>query len=632
MNPPLKSIVIGTAGHIDHGKTALVRALTGVDTDRLPEEKRRGITIDLGFASLEDQAADGTQLRISFIDVPGHANFISNMLAGTGGIDAVMLVIAADEGIKPQTQEHLAICSLLGVHRGLTVISKADAVDWERLEQVIGEVRAFLRGSFLDPNERKVIAVSAKTGEGLMELRHDLRDLAQDGGERKPDHLPRLPIDRAFVVKGFGTVVTGTLLGGSIRNGESVALEPGSRILRVRGLQTHGRSEERVSAGTRVALNLTGIEVSEIHRGQTIVPPETLWATKTIDAEVTLLPAVAALKHRALVHFHAFTADALAAVSLYSYDAAEAGTRRLMRLRLREPILLLPGDRFVLRQLSPAATIGGGRVLDAHPISRFKKAKCLAWLESVRDANRAEQLRLRVDRSGTQGLSMRGLIGETGLTRDAIAKSLDALVSCGKLVRISGNLFLTREACDTAKQVISARLEMKSGQDGIRLSELKSQTRLRGEVIESLIEWLSVERKLRRQGELVFPFSTELRPGTKDPLPSKIEAIYRSAGLASPSTSDVAAALGIQDEAMRQAMTLLLRDKSVIRMGSDPVYIHHHALDDLRSQLRALQGQTIDVARFKQMTGLSRKYAIPLLEYLDRERVTRKEGDRRLVL
>src|SRR5271170_2893843 len=267
MTQPLKSIVVGTAGHIDHGKTTLIRALTGVDTDRLPEEKRRGITIDLGFASLEDKAADGTPLRISFIDVPGHAHFIRNMLAGTGGIDAVMLVIAADQGIKPQTEEHLAICTLLGVRRGITVVSKTDAVDPARLDQVVDEVRAFLHGTFLHVSGSKLLLVSAKNGEGLAELRQELCALAMDMDVRRPDHLVRLPIDRIFVMKGFGTVVTGTLLSGSIGSGESVALEPGGgRTLRVRGLQTHGRSEDRVSAGSRVALNIARAEVSEISR------------------------------------------------------------------------------------------------------------------------------------------------------------------------------------------------------------------------------------------------------------------------------------------------------------------------------------------------------------------------------
>lgn len=634
VTPRLKSMVVGTAGHIDHGKTALIRALTGVDTDRLPEEKRRGITIDLGFASLEDKASDGTPLRISFVDVPGHANFIRNMLAGTGGIDAVMLVIAADEGIKPQTKEHLAICGLLGVRRGITVISKTDAVNPTRLDQVVGEVQAFLDGTFLEVGESKILPVSAKNGDGLVELRCELRGLAQNLDEAgRPDHLPRLPIDRAFVMKGFGTVVTGTLLSGSICSGDSIALEPGGRSARVRGIQTHGHSEERVSAGSRVALNIAGVEVSEINRGQTIVQPETLIATSTIDAEVKLLPGVAAMKHRARIHFHAYTSDTLASVSIYGSNSAEAATKRLMRLRLHRPILLLPGDRFVLRQLSPATTIGGGRVLDAQPIARLKTSKCIAWLESIRNASVEEQLRLRVDRCGIHGLSVGELIRETGLNQEAIIRSLNVLVNCGKLVRFSDNLFLTRNAVEDATQAILLRLEMKSNQEGVGLAELRSRTDVRGEVIEPLVERLAVEQRLRRRGEMVYPARTGPEVSAEDEhLHSKIEAVYKSAGLASPSTNEVARTLGIKDEELRRSMTTLLRDKLIVRMGTDPVYIHRHAVEELRQRIRDLRGQTIDVARFKQITGLSRKYAIPLLEYFDRERVTRKEGDRRLVL
>src|SRR5271154_987463 len=285
MTKAVKSVVIGTAGHIDHGKTTLVRALTGVDADRLPEEKRRGITIDLGFASLNAAAADHSPLRISFVDVPGHKLFIRNMLAGAGCIDAVLLVISAEEGVKPQTEEHLAICSLLGICRGLTVITKVDAVSPGRLEEVRAAIGAFLKGTFLDGSHASILPVSAQTGEGLDELRRELSSLAMRSTINNPDHLPRLPLDRAFVMKGFGTVVTGTLLSGEFRVGDSLTLEPGSRSVRVRGMQTHGRPEERAHAGSRVALNLAGIEVSEASRGQTLVAQETLTAVTTIDVE-----------------------------------------------------------------------------------------------------------------------------------------------------------------------------------------------------------------------------------------------------------------------------------------------------------------------------------------------------------
>jgi selenocysteine-specific elongation factor len=633
MTKPAKSIVIGTAGHIDHGKTMLVRALTGVDTDRLPEEKRRGITIDLGFAFLDVAGPDDSSWRISFVDVPGHSLFIRNMLAGAGCIDAVLLAISAEEGVKPQTEEHLAICTLLGVRRGLTVVTKADAVSPARLEQVCSEIQTFLSGTFLEKGHAGVIPVSVHTGQGLSELRRELLFLAMSATAHNPDHLPRLPLDRAFVMKGFGTVVTGTLLSGELHVGESLTLEPGNRNVRVRGMQTHGRPEERVEAGSRVALNLAGIEVAEVSRGQTLVPEETLTSTTTIDVDAMLLPESSVVKHRSKVHFHAFTSDTLATVSLYGHEAAEPGTRRLMRLKLQQPIVLMPGDHFVLRQCSPASTIGGGRVLDAHPLPNLRKAKCLAWLERFKDASPEEQLLLRVARRGIAGLTMRELMAETGLTREALERCTEPFVSSKHLLHIPGDMLLSNESAEIATSDISTRLKKDPKSDGLKRSELKSQTGLNAAILNFLIETLAREQKIRLQDERIYLVGSQ--PQGADPdlkQRSAIAAIYEAAGLSAPSSSEVAAQLGLKESEMRRLMTLLLRDKVLVKLGTDELYIHNGALERLRDQIRELRGQTLDVAGFKQLTGLSRKYAIPLLEYLDRERLTRKNGDKRLVL
>jgi selenocysteine-specific elongation factor len=631
MTKTVKSIVIGTAGHIDHGKTMLVRALTGVDTDRLPEEKRRGITIDLGFASLDALGPGDSSWRISFVDVPGHSLFIRNMLAGAGCIDAVLLVISAEEGVKQQTEEHLAICTLLGVRRGLTVVTKADAVSAARLEQVCSDVRTFLSDTFL--GESHVLAVSAHNGQGLKELRRELLSLAMSAAAHNPDHLPRLPLDRAFVMKGFGTVVTGTLLSGELHVGESLALEPGSRSVRVRGMQTHGRPEERVESGSRVALNLAGIEVSEVSRGQTLVSEGTLTSTTVIDVDAMLLPGSSAVKHRSRVHFHAFTSDTLATVSLYGYEAAEPGTRRLMRLRLQQSIVLVPGDHFVLRQCSPASTIGGGRVLDAHPLPNLRKAKYLTWLERFKDASPEEQLLLRVARRGIAGLTVRELMAETGLTREALERRAEPFVGSKHLLRISGNILLFNESAEIAINDISSRLKMGAKSDGLKRSELKSQTGLNAAVFEFLIDTLAREQKIRLQDERIYPAGSQSQYADPDlKQRSAIAAIYEAAGLAAPSSSEVAAKLGLNENEMRRLMTRLLRDKTLVKIGTDALYIHNGALERLRGRILELRGQTLDVADFKQLTGLSRKYAIPLLEYLDRERLTRKNGDKRLVL
>ncbi len=379
MSHPARTLVIATAGHIDHGKTTLVRALTGIDADRLPEEKRRGITIDLGFASMQMAQDDGPPLRISFVDVPGHSLFIRNMLAGAGCVPAVMLVIAADEGIKPQTIEHLAICELLGITRGLTAVTKTDTVSQDHLAQVLNNIGVFLQGTFLGAGDAPVLPVSAKTGEGLDALRAAFLELGARTHADRFDAPLRLPLDRAFVMKGFGTVVTGTLLSGTVHEGQSLILEPGDRNVRVRGLQTHGQSESSADAGTRVAVNLSGIDVAEVRRGQTLVAPGRFTAVDMIDAEVRLLPTAPPLKHRARVHFHAFTSEVMAGVSIYGYESLQPGAHGMVRLKLDEPVVLAPGDRFVLRHPAPVATIGGGRVLDCHPQPR-RKAETLAWL------------------------------------------------------------------------------------------------------------------------------------------------------------------------------------------------------------------------------------------------------------
>jgi len=636
MGVPHRSVVIGTAGHIDHGKTALIRALTGVDTDRLPEEKRRGITVDLGFAALDTIAPDGSPLRLSFIDVPGHALFVRNMLAGTGGIDAIMLVISAEEGVKPQTEEHLAICTMLGIDRGLTVITKTDAVSDARLDEVCQSVRQFLKHTFLDGGPMPIVPVSAHSGEGLEMLRQQLASIAAQVPRRDTHRMTRLPLDRAFVMKGFGTVVTGTLIAGDLKNGQPLAVEPGSRTVRVRGVQVHNRSEGRAEAGSRVALNLTGAEATALHRGDTLVEPSTITSVHTIDVEVTLLPGAREVKHRSSVHFHAFTSEAMATVSLYEYHAVAPGSTRLMRLSLSKPIVLLPGDRFVIRQSSPAMTIGGGRVLDAYPLENIRKARCMAWLVALKNAIADEQLLLRISRRGTDGVSMSQLVSETGTRPQRIAILLEPALQDGRLARISDHLLASRDAVEASCAVVMRTLENRmgaAGPDGLKRSELRSHCRLSIAMCDFILEKLSREEKLRLDGEFAFPFQFD--HGLLDNerrLLAAIAASYESGGLTPATAEETALKLGIDRVEMRRFMTLLLRDKTLVKLGSDAIYIHHGALEKLRTQIKALHGQVIDVARFKQLTGLSRKFAIPLLEYLDRERLTRRTGEHRIVL
>jgi selenocysteine-specific elongation factor len=624
------SIVIGTAGHIDHGKTTLVRALTGVDTDRLPEEKRRGITIDLGFASCELSTSNGSPLRISFVDVPGHSLFVRNMLAGAGCVPAVMLVVAANEGIMPQTVEHLAICDLLGISQGLTVITKADTVSASQLQEVTNSIERFLRGTFLSKDHAPVVPASAATGAGLEAVRAELLNLAMRTHLETSDALIRMPLDRSFVMKGFGTVVTGTLISGTIRDGETLHLQPDDRAVRVRGLQSHGESVPYAQPGSRVAVNLSGIDATQVRRGQTLVSPRTLSSVDSLDVEVRLLQTAPALRHRASIHFHAFTSQTMASASIYGYEAVQPGTLRLMRLRLAEPIVLVPGDRFVLRQPSPAGTIGGGRVLDAHPLPRQRKSFTQGWLEQLRAASPSTQLSLRVSRRNTTGITLDALSAETGLTLDAIRLQIGPAIESGDIHRISDNLLLSREAFLSAAREITTRLE--TG-ERVKASELRGQAALSHPVFDFVVNSLVNQKKVQLRDETVSIY--DAGAPNSNPESDRLAAIahaYQESGLAAPSVLELAQRFNIKETDIRRLITALQRDKTIVRMGSDDLFVHSAALSRLAAQLAPLRGSHLDVARFKQLTGLSRKYAIPLLEYLDRQRITLKQNDQRLIL
>jgi selenocysteine-specific elongation factor len=628
---PTRSIVVGTAGHIDHGKTALVRALTGIDTDRLPEEKRRGITIDLGFASLDVSAPDQTQLRISFVDVPGHALFIRNMLAGAGCVPAVILVIAADEGVMPQTREHLAICQLLGISDGFTVITKADLVSESQLATTCNQIAAFLDGTFLDPGTHAIIAASAHSGSGLDAVRAELTALALRARAAESGRPMRLPIDRTFVKKGFGTVVTGTLISGEVRTGENFVLEPGARHVRVRGLQAHGESEEAAFAGSRVAVNLSGIDAAEISRGQTLVAAGDFATTDAIDAEIILLDGAPPLKPRARVHLHIFTSEVMATVLPYGNEAVQPGATRLARIKLSSPVVLAPGDRFVLRQPLPAGTVGGGRVLDAHPL-HVRRVETQAWLEQIAPATPERQLLLRVHRRGVQGISFNALASEMGLTTAAARELASSGIESGDILVIaSANLI----SCDAFVRACDHLLShVKScGPAGLKRSELQTQTRLSAAVLAAVLDRLVAERQANLAQEVVTLAGAAPAISGKDAQKlHNISDAYLASGLAAPSVREAAQQLRMPEAEMRRLITLMLREKTLVRMGSDDSFVHADSLKRLVARVSAMRGQAMDVAAFKALTGLTRKHAIPLLEYLDRERITRKQGDLRIIL
>jgi selenocysteine-specific elongation factor len=730
----MKSIIVGTAGHIDHGKTALVKALTGIDADRLEEEKRRGITIDLGFAHMDlpaandraandaaknpaksDPARNGETLRIGFVDVPGHERFVRNMLAGVGGIDLVLLVIAADEGIKPQTREHFDILQLLGVRRGITVLTKADAVDAETLEVVRLEVQEFLRGTFLDEpkadnakadnlksldragsdKSQSIVAVSSLTGVGLEELKRGLVAAAGEVKARDSGALVRLPIDRVFTMKGFGTVVTGTLVAGTIRPEDELEVFPSGRQVRVRGVQVHGQATDAAVAGQRTALNLAGASTEDLARGMTLAPPETFRTTRVVDVKVRLLAsAPRALKDGARVHFHSYTMETVGEVRLYgcgeqspsvhgsqvknptlrqaqgrlsrTKDAPEmghpgaAGRVQLFpggegfaQIRFPQAALLLPGDRFILRQFSPVVTIGGGVVVDAAPmidpkgVRKLEKAAGAAIptfaqrMEAFGSGRGGAILTGRVTRRGMRGLMLAEAVAETGRRRAEIVELAGALIEGGMLVRFQDRLFARHEFELAQAGVLEAvsgfhkENPLSAGMSkGEMQDELQRALEMAPELFAAAVEGLAKAKKLELVNELVRLAGRGVVMKDEEAESKKtIEEAFATAGLKVPALQEVIAGLKIDKGRAQKIVTLLLRDRVLVKI-SDELVFHRGALEQLRRELAGYKTKSakIDVAKFKELTGVTRKYAIPLLEYLDRERVTRRVGDVREIL
>ena len=638
----MKSVIIGTAGHIDHGKTALVKALTGIDADRLEEEKRRGITIDIGFAHLNLKAENNEDLRLGFVDVPGHERFVRNMLAGIGGIDLVLLVVAADEGIKPQTVEHFDICRLLSIRRGITVITKADTVDAETLDVVRMELEDFLRGSFLE--HAPMVAVSALKGTGLDDLKRELAKASAEVSAKDSAALFRLPIDRVFTMKGFGTVVTGTLIAGTVKKEEELEVFPSGRRVRVRGVQVHGKPADQAIAGQRTALNLAGANVEDLARGMTLAPPGLLHTTKRLDVSLSVLPSARLLKDRARVHLHAYTSETIAEVVLYGAKELKPGASEFAQLRLAEPVLLLPGDRFILRQFSPVVTIGGGLVIDAAPLARRTKqaSQNIESLKLLAEGTHEQIFAARISRHGADGLRLIDALAETGWPPSLVASTATALVStkaAPELRVLRLNEFLISQA--SATQVSEALLAaLKKFQDanplvaGISKEQLREKLRLGPEIFAGLLDLLTKGKKLEVAGEQArLPGRGVVMKDEEAEAKKKIEDAFSSAGLEVPYLKDVLAKLPIDKARAQKIVTLLLRDRVLIKVSDDLVF-HRSTLDELRKRLLAFKSKSasIDVAGFKDLTGVTRKYAIPLLEYFDRERVTRRAGDKREIL
>ncbi len=632
----MKNVIVGTAGHIDHGKSALVEALTGINPDRLEEEKRRGITIDLGFAFLE--VGD---VRLGLVDVPGHERFVRNMLAGVGGIDLVLLVVAADESIKPQTREHFDICRLLAIPRGVVALTKSDLVDADMLELVRLEVEEFLRGSFLEG--APVVPASSRTRKGVEELKQELLRVASQVPGKDASRYFRLPVDRAFAMKGFGTVVTGTLVSGQVKPEDEVELFPARRRVRIRGVQSGGRAIERAVAGQRTALNLAGVELAEVDRGMVLASPGRFEATRRLDARVTLLPSARRLKNRAKVHFHQGTAETVAEVVLLDRAEVAPGQSAFAQLRLDDAVLVLPGDRFILRQFSPVVTIGGGMVLDSlAPRHRQRDKHVLPYLATVERRN-GEEILAAMAAAAPHGLELAGMVARTGWLEVEVRETAARLAQAHALRLLSRQPLVVASAVSFADCVGRMLSEIEAFHrtnplvEGIAKEDLRARAarEARPELFRAALDELVAGGQVVVAGDIVKRAGREIallpeEAGAKE----QIEQAFARAGLAVPSLKEVLSKLPVETQRARKLLQLLLREHVLVKASEDLVF-HRSAvarLCEMLADYKKKNGDRLPIAAFKEMTGITRKYAIPLLEYLDRERVTRRVGDERVIL
>ncbi|WFS61387.1 selenocysteine-specific translation elongation factor [Pseudodesulfovibrio thermohalotolerans] len=625
-------VIMGTAGHIDHGKTTLIKALTGIDCDRLSEEKKRGITIELGFAFLDL----GEDNRLGIVDVPGHEKFVKNMVAGAAGVDFVVLVIAADEGIMPQTREHLEICQLLGVSAGLVALTKIDMVDEEWLEMVKEEVAAYLEPTFL--GGAPILPVSAHTGQGLDELKAELRTLVAEFKPRRRSDLFRLPVDRVFTMKGHGTVVTGTMISGSISLGEDVTLYPGSTTSKVRGLQSHGETVETAQAGRRTAVNLAGLEVDDVHRGDVLARPGSLFPSDVWDIELTVLESSRLpLKHRREIHFHHGARDILARIYLLDRDELAPGETAVCQARFSEPMAGVWGDRVVLRSFSPLRAFAGGRVIGpaGHRIKRFSKdVELLGQLASDKPEEvAAAQLEL----AGPKGVSFAELLTMTNLETKGLEKTLGLLGGQQRAVlfdkearRYAGGALADRLASELL-DFLAEFHRRESMKPGVQRGELASSW---GRDLPPKLMHFLLERLLKK-GEIEIDQDVFRLKGHKVSLASDqakvretILGAYAGGGVTPPNLKDVLDPLGMTAKQAAPVLRLLQDQGELVRVKDD-MYYHAQALNGIRDGIVGffVDHEEMSAPDFKDITGLSRKYLIPVLEYFDKEKLTVRVGD-----
>jgi selenocysteine-specific elongation factor len=629
----VKQIILGTAGHIDHGKTSLIKALSGTDTDRLKEEKLRGITIELGFASLN--LPSGQHLGI--VDVPGHEKFVKNMVAGATGIDLVMMVIAADEGVMPQTREHMEICSLLGIQFGLVALTKTDMVDEEWLELVMEDVREFTTGSFLE--DAPIMPVSSATGEGLPDLLTALDEICGRVPRQQPSSLFRLPVDRVFSMKGFGTVITGSLVSGQVEVGDSIQLYPGKITAKVRGIQVHNAAVEAAAAGMRTAINFQGLEKEAVNRGDVLAIPGSLRSSYMVDLDLSYLESQKKpVKNRARVRFHTGTSEILGVLVFFDTDEIAPGTRTVAQIRLDEPVALVRGDRYVLRSYSPVRTIGGGTVINPIPVKhkRFRPA-VVAGLKAICEAAPETLISELLRQAGVTGVRFSDLVLMTNLPEKKLNQHLQLLLSQQTAVMVDKEqrACIHKEAfndlIEDATSQLSAFHEKYPLKAGMSKEELKSKFPRfwEGKLFTLALNHMLKEGSAVQAGEVVHLADHKVTLAVDQAeLQQKIIATYADAGLTPPYFRDLAKQLGVAIEPAREVLQLLVAEGVIVKVKED-LYYHKDRLEALKAEVTAFltANEALSTPQFKDMTGASRKYVIPLLEHFDTINFTIRIGD-----
>jgi selenocysteine-specific elongation factor len=624
-------IVLGTAGHIDHGKTSLVRALTGIDTDRLPVEKARGITTELGFARL-----DLGERRIAVVDVPGHERFVKSMVAGATGLDLVCLIVAADEGVMPQTREHLDICELLGVRRGLIVLTKRDLVDDEWLAMVRSDVRAAVEGTFL--GSAPIVACSTRTGAGLDEVRAAIAASLDGLPPREATGVFRLPIDRVFTVKGFGTIVTGTVLGGVVALGDDLVVLPGGLSARVRGIEVHGTPVERAVAGHRAAVNVGGISVDELTRGDLLAHPGRVAASHILDVELRYLataPGVLGTRTKVLVHHG--TARVLATLALVDRTALPPGGAALAQLRIdaTTPLGALPGDRFIVRGFVATAThgttIGGGRIIRVLAPKARKGAQHADLVAKLAGARRDQRLALDVKAAAFAGLGIADLVRRLGIPADVLAPSLATLVAGGELLMIGAGDHAHYLHADTVAEIEARVVRAASAADGgAGREELRTQlpAALPARAYDAILAGLERKTAITTEGDRVRRTAAPKPTSAPAAAETRLLEQFRAWGIEPVRPKDVPAATGLGDAQVKPILERLIAQKRLVKIKPD-LYMHADVVAELRARLIAFLDahKTIDAQQWKELTGASRKFTIPIAEFFDGEKLTLRIGD-----